>query len=247
VFLSKLQPDVPIHKSLEVEFVADFEKGQQLAHCFNINLEREGIDQLIGDDLPMQNPLLELKEHLDVLCSIDVDLYSLFTLAINLIFYGGSSHAVGGTTSAAIGVIWGNPENGWKTCDYLEYFMHELTHTLMFLDELRFLHYKDLDIMYEKENFSLSAILQANRPVDRVLHSIIVATEVLMLRMRNLVDHSDCQIHPSTEQLVETTQKSIDHLLSHPNRDRLLTPRSLEIIEVCQNNLSKHFAMAAYA
>lgn len=99
--------------------------------------------------------------------------------------------------------------------------------------------------MYIKENFSLSAILQAERPIDRVLHSIVVATEVLMLRARNLVDHSECQIHPSTSSLIDSTQKSIDKLLSHSNRDRILTPRSLEIIETCQNSISQHIAMAS--
>lgn len=154
-----------------------------------------------------------------------------------------SQYAVGGTTSSAIGVVWGNPEKGWKACDYLEYFVHELTHTLMFLDELRFLHYKNQEIMYDKENFSLSAILQAERPIDRVLHSIVVATEVILLRTRNLINHLECQIHPPTDPLVNSTQKSIERLLSHPNKDRILTSRALEIVEICQNSISPYISL----
>lgn len=123
--------------------------------------------------------------------------------------------------------------------------MHELTHTLMFLDELRFLHYKDQEIMYHKENFSLSAILQAERPIDRVLHSILVATEVLMFRSKNFVDHSECQIHPSTPSLIDSTLKSIDQLLSHQNRDKILTSKSLGIIETCQNSISHLLALSS--
>lgn len=162
-------------------------------------------------------------------------------MAVNIIFCGESLHAVGGTTSAAIGVVWGNPEKAWQECDYLEYFVHELTHTLMFLDELRFLHYKDQEILYQKENFSLSAILQAERPVDRVLHSIVVATEVLILRVKNYVDHSECLIHPSTDQLIDSTHQAIDNLLSHQNRNKILTSRALEIVKICQGSLSEHF------
>ncbi len=224
--------------SLDVELVGDLEKSRKYAECFNVNLQQEGIDQLIGNDSAVVNPIAKIQEHLSILLAVEPHLYFLFSLAVNVIFCGGSLHAVGGTTSAAIGVVWGNPEKGWKTCDYLEYFVHELTHTLMFLDELRFLHYKSLDLMYDKDNFSLSAILQAERPLDRVLHSIVVATEILSLRARCLVDHSGCQIHPATDKLIESTQKAIAKLLSHPNRDKILTPRALEIIGICQNSLS---------
>lgn len=242
-FLSQIQPLIPMNNSLEIEFVDDCEKSQKLAYCFNVNLEQEGIDQLISNDSTIENPIVRIQEHLERLGKFDPDLYSLFSLAINTIFCGGSAHAVGGTTSAAIGVVWGNPEKKWKICDYFEYFVHELTHTLMFLDELRFQHYKNLEMMYDQKNFSLSAILQADRPIDRVLHSIVVATEILMLRSRNLIDCSESQIHPSTDQLIESTQISIDKLLSHSNKDRILTSRSLKIIEVCQNSISQHIVL----
>lgn len=95
--------------SLECEFVEDFEKSQMLAKCFNINLEQEGIDQLIGHDCAVENPLVKIQELLAILQKADAYLHSLFTLAVNIVFCGGSSHAVGGTTSAAIGVVRGQP------------------------------------------------------------------------------------------------------------------------------------------
>lgn len=196
---------------------------------------------MIINNCGIEKSLSKIQDQLTLLKEKDVTLHSLFTLAINMIFCGGSHHAIGGTTSAAIGIVWGNPEKSWQSCDYFEYFMHELTHTLMFLDELRFLHYKDQGIMYDKENFSLSAILQAERPFDRVLHSIVVATEVLMLRSRNLVEHSECQIHPSTPNLINSTLQSINKILAHPNRDKILTERSLSIIEVCHRNIAGCF------
>lgn len=246
-FLVGLQPNIPTGSSLGMEFVSDLKTSQELANCFNINLEKEGIDQLINHNGLVEDPITKLREQLETLCKLDNHLYSVFTLAVNMIFCGNSAHAVGGTTSAAIGVVWANPNSEWRLCDYLEYFVHELTHTLMFLDELRFLHYKNQAIMYNKENFSLSAILQAERPMDRVLHSIMVATEILLLRFKNLVDHSVHQVHPSTDQLIESTQTSIEKLLSHPNRDNILTPRSLELIELCQYNLSQHVSLASFS
>lgn len=242
-FLHELQPSIPIGNSLECELVTDFDKGEKLARCFNLNLQKEGIDQLIGKRPHLDGSIVRTKKHLSLLRELDPHLHSLFVFIVNILFFGASPHAVGGTTSAAIGVVWGNPDETWNECDYLEFFVHELTHTLMFLDELRFLHYKNQSILYEKENFSLSAILQAERPIDRVLHSIVVATEVLMLRARGLVDHSQSQIHPSTNQLIESTQTSIDRLLSHPNANKILTDRSFQIVENCRSVLSQYFAL----
>lgn len=101
-FLHQLQPSIPVSDSLKCEFVDDFEKSQNLVNCFNINLEQEGIDQLIGNDCAVDNPLFKIQEHLGILEKADAYLHSLFTLAVNIVFCGGSSHAVGGTTSGAI-------------------------------------------------------------------------------------------------------------------------------------------------
>lgn len=240
-FLNKLQPNIPVSQSLECEFIENNQKSHELIKCFNINLKQEGINQLIEND-SLKNPISKIKEHLEILEKLDPFLHSLFDLAINTVFSGGSSHAVGGTTSAAIGIVWGNPENGWKACDYLEYFVHELTHTLMFLDELRFRHYLDQEIMYRKENFSLSAILQAERPIDRVLHSIVVATEILVLRSRNLLYHSECQIHPNTEALIDSTLTAIDKLKTHPNINKILTLRSFAILEKCHQSITNQMS-----
>ena len=242
-FLFTLQPSVPVSDSLEIEFVDNLEKTEALVSSFNINLNKEGVEKLIDISCPLESPLTKAREYFEILSKLDSHLHSLFTLVVNMIFCGESTYAVGGTTSAAIGVIWCNPHKEWSDCDYLEYFLHELTHTLMFLDELRFSHYKNQKTMYEKENFCLSAILQANRPIDRVLHSIVVATEVLLLRSRNLVDHSTSQVHPASDQLIASTQASIDGLLSHPNKDIILNDRSLKIITMCQNVISQHLSV----
>lgn len=230
-------------QSLGCEFIENNQRSHELIKCFNVNLEQEGISQLI-ENQNIKNPISKIKDHVAILEKLDPLLHSLFDLAINIVFSGGSPYAVGGTTSAAIGIIWGNPENEWKTCDYLEYFVHELTHTLMFLDELRFMHYLDQEIMYRKENFSLSAILQADRPIDRVLHSIVVATEVLALRSRNLVDHSECRIHPSTEILIDSTLNSIDKLMKHSNKTEILSQRSFSILEKCHQSITNQLSFS---
>lgn len=60
----------------------------------------------------------------------------------------------------------------------------------MFLDELRYSHYAYARIL-DPSTYARSAILNIDRPLDKVLHSIVVAVEILLFIMgTSLDDHS---------------------------------------------------------
>jgi HEXXH motif-containing protein len=155
----------------------------------------------------------------------DFDLFSIFYAAIQTIFFFGSEKCSGGSTSNAVGVIWMNCETDWQESDVVEFLIHELAHTLLFLDERRYLHFVDYNLIPKPEYFALSAVLRTRRPIDKVLHSIVVATEVLSLRQRWLGDGANPKAHPPSAQLRTQILQSADSLLELDARRRVLTER----------------------
>ncbi|CAH2810032.1 MAG: hypothetical protein CBARDCOR_6744 [uncultured Caballeronia sp.] len=65
--------------------------------------------------------------------------------------------------------------------DLMEMLVHELTHQTMFLDELRYAHFSYADVL-DRSTWEKSTILNVARQLDKVLHSIIVAIEILLFR-----------------------------------------------------------------
>lgn len=119
--------------------------------------------------------------------------------------------------------------------------VHELTHQLMFIDELCSPHY-NYPLLFNMQNWPISSILNTYRPFDKVLHSAVVAMEILLLRHRYIGHAQDSAVHPPTEILksqLEKTLVSMEYVLS---RDRhILKARGLEIIDVLKNNLKSSF------
>ena len=235
-FLIKLQGLLPECEATGTELI-DGEEAARYAKVFNVNLAREGISHLVARATTFEKPEVVIADQLRRLEAVDVYLATLFRLVVKIIICGRSEWAVGGTTSGAVGVVWINAAPDWTDRDYQELFVHELTHTLMFLDELRFGHYVDLEQLMIPSNFAKSAILQASRPLDRVLHSIVVATEVLAFRMRVGVTEKSA-VHPASEPLHLQTIQATRALLEGKSYQGLLTPRAFELLELCYNQLT---------
>jgi hypothetical protein len=135
--------------------------------------------------------------------------YTFFSFLITDILFRPSAIARGGSTSRAIGLIWLNLKKDYSVDDVAEILIHELTHHSLFLDELRFSHYNYEEIL-DPHSWARSAILKIPRPLDKVLHSIIVAIEVLLLRDRCIGHPSAPRIHPPTETLIAQVLESIE-------------------------------------
>ncbi len=182
----------------------------------------------------MECALKEIKKGIVFLKNNCPSIHFLFELVVNSIFYWRSEGQGGGSTSNAVGVIWASNRKNWGYLDVVEFLVHELTHQLMFLDELRYGHYKDCSLLNNSETYALSAILCRRRPMDKVIHSLVVGFEVLSLRQDLNTEKEIFLVHPESEQLKEDCKATIESIYSVDKKNNFLTKRSLEVVEdVC--------------
>lgn len=150
-----------------------------------------------------------------------------------------SEIARAGSTSRAIGVIWANPKLSYTTSDLMEILLHEFTHQAMFLDELRYGHYSYRDIV-DRSTWAKSAILNVRRPLDKVLHSVVVAAEILLFRQLYIGQPVTPRVHPPTSIMLRQLEDSVSSLDAairrHPN---VLTPRADGIIANVRHLMSQ--------
>lgn len=237
-YLDHIQPNTPKGENDSVEFLKNILITKKLVSIFE---EKSRLDDF--DDIFTEEKIFQV-EHLDPaekyfkeIKKIDEELFSIFSLVINIIFSGPSNKAGGGSTSGAIGCIWINPRSNWSKFDFIEFFIHEMTHNLVFIDEYRYHHYTDYSKMLLTENYTVSAILAKRRPLDKVFHSIIVSTEILLTRSAILGHPKTPMLHPSTEIMLEKTLKSINELENSASIFDLLTDRGKELVGLCKKAL----------
>lgn len=142
----------------------------------------------------------------------------------------------GGSSSGSIGTIWLAVNEGITERDLIEMYVHELTHHLLFVDELNSpqFNYEELT---KKENFTTSAILKRPRPLDKVVHSIVVSSDLILSRVRNFGWHDALRFHPSTIDMHNSTLAAISELESKPNATDLMSEHMLSIVNDCKNAL----------
>lgn len=232
-FLLGLQSEVTLRNEKDSIISADCDKNKLLVGIFNNISSVNDLNQQqvmkVRNDKVTDEQISMIHKGLHHLKKMDSNLYDLFINTINYIFFADSSLAGGGSSSAAIGCIWVNPKSNWTVQDLTELFVHELTHNLLFLDERRYSHYSDYSQLNNPAYFAHSSILKRPRPLDKVVHSFIVASEVLEFRKRNFSKTDITYIHPSTETMLENFSKTYQSLRGLP--ESLLTERAWEIIE----------------
>jgi hypothetical protein len=163
--------------------------------------------------------------------------FALFNLAITDFLIAGSSRGRAGSVSTAPGCIWiGNifKYDDWEVAEIL---VHELVHTLVFLDENQHCHY-DYSRISKPENYAVSSILKMPRPVNKVFHSIIVATELILFRKFVGQATKIHRVHPPTTDLLGQLYTSIsglqDLLVREPS---IITTRAAALLAKCQRSL----------
>jgi hypothetical protein len=159
----------------------------------------------------------------------------LFDLIVTDVFIMPSDKARGGSTPAALGVIWANPKLSYRVPDVVEFLLHQTVHHAMFIDELCHGHYDHEQIM-SKDRWARSAILHTVKPVDKVLHSLVVAAELLAFR-NNVSGHpANPLVHPPTPKLLAQATASLASLQETVEREarkgvELLLPRAKYLLE----------------
>lgn len=235
-FLKKAQPLVPQTDFTDISFLYKFEEITPLLKLFEedsiLDDFKEIFDQL--DHTAQNFPQSRIQETCRIMKETSPDFCELMNLAINTIFSAPSALAGGGSTSAAIGCIWVNLRDHWDKQDVFEFLVHETTHNLVFLDELCYGHYSDYSQLPINENYSWSAILNKLRPLDKVFHSIVVSTEVLLFREETLGHPSKPCLHPPTHIMLEQALYSIRYLNDHSHLKNLLSKRANYLLESCE-------------
>lgn len=141
----------------------------------------------------------------------------------------------GGTSSRAIGVIYLCEPTRQSISDLYEFFVHELTHTMIFIFELSFSLY-DYDRIAIPENYCIASLTRRKRPLDKVFHSLIVATELLLHRIRGYTPTEALYYHGDSSFLLDGINDSIRSVYDHPLAEQLLTPGAwwlLDRVERC--------------
>ena len=234
--IQKMQKRIPGGEPGTVNVITDFEKAKALRPLF--------VNDSLLDDKAQADVITEMKDDeatdkkaLILRAIHELGIYSevhkaLFDTLITDIFILPSVRAKAGSTSQAIGVIWANPKTTYSLHDMVEILVHEMTHHAMFIDEVRYVHYSYSAVM-DKSTWARSAILNVPRPLDKVLHSAVVATEILLMRANYLGHPVMTKVHPPTNvmltQLKDAIASTEKVLLRSKGAGKIFTDRANEI------------------
>jgi hypothetical protein len=232
-FLKNAQPTIWHPDQEDNKFLYDSLIIQELLMAFtqDSTLSDHNLSINVAPHESMENALDRMRSAINFMRLNQPELFVLFDMSINTLFYASSSNDGGGSISSAIGIIWCANRKTWTLMDCVELLIHEMTHTLIFLDELRFQHYVDFNKMTEKENFAVSAILKTPRPLDKTFHSLIVATEILQLRLQFLGEPIEPKVHPDSKTLLENTKKTLLSINNAIQNKDIASDRFKEILE----------------
>lgn len=241
-FLESAQPNVSANFS-EAQKISFLYKKDQIESLLKIFEEDSVLDDFeeifdTSNHSSHEIPTHRIKKTLEEMRQTHPIYHDLINLVINVIFSAPSKLAGGGSTSAAIGCIWVNLRLHWQEIDIFEFLVHETTHNLVFLDELCYQHYTDYTLLGDKNNFSWSAILNKLRPLDKVFHSIIVSTEVLLFRNQHLGHPIKPCLHPPSEIMLQQTIQAISYLKERPDLRSLLSERAKFLLQLCEEKLN---------
>lgn len=244
--LKEVQPRVPRSVDGGVESVRGGERRAALMEIFNQDSFLDDTRYELGGEPGHDGPHFELLDQSrSTIAAADPELDAMFRLAITTVFAAPCVVAGGGTTSSAVGVLWIDPRDAWSEQDRLEFIIHELAHTLMFLDEWRYAHYRHREDILSPETFALSTIRATKRPMDKVLHSIVVGTEVLLARDAWLGHGGPLSLHPPSTSLAESVLRSIRSVREVDQKQTNLTSRAVDLLDRCESRLSARPGLVA--
>jgi HEXXH motif-containing protein len=170
------------------------------------------------------------REGLERLDALDSELAEVFDLVVPAVFSTPAAETPGSMTTATLpGIVWVSPTTAWSAEEIAEAYLHELTHTLLTLDEHRYGHYADYEALSKSDNLCVSAIRRERRPLNAVAHSAMVAYELLRLR-RLSPENGGVQLHAPSEELYQRALASYESVVALPNLSELCTPRMTELI-----------------
>lgn len=234
LFLSSLSQRIIAPHEREPAYTSTPEETRRLAALFSNDsalddkLQSDVITE--ADDPEHEQKRMRVHDALCELARYSPSYAELFNTVVTDIFISPSTVARAGSTSGAVGAIWMNPKLSYPVFDLMEMLVHEFTHQAMFLDELRHGHYV-YGAIADRSTWAKSAILNISRPLDKVLHSIVVAAEVLLLRREHIGQPAAPRAHPPTDIMLEQLDESLSSIEAVTRRlPEILKPRANTIV-----------------
>lgn len=221
--------------------------------CFNaeriktmsMKYEDDGILTDLKSHIDLDTPLSSMREALNcvqqgksLIAKINPYLIEIFDLTIHTLFYARSTHSGGGSVSNAPGVIWCSVRRNWTDMDIAEFLVHELTHNLVFLDELCYQHYTDVLALANEKYYAKSTILNKQRPLDKTFHSLIVAHEVLSYRQQ-AGEPENPHVHPNSAKMLASCKKTISSIKFVIDNNSIVTPRFGDTLDKVEDSLKQ--------
>lgn len=161
---------------------------------------------------------------------------------IGTIFVTGADWNGSMSDSKHLGTLWLMPGRDWHLEEVMEAYLHELTHTLLFLDERRYGHFLPAaaDVRVR------SAIRRDVREYPAVVHSALVAAELLEWRSRHQTPDDACRrLHGPTEELMTRALDAHAQVVAEDRRRGLLTARMRELVGRAGDRIHNHAAAPA--
>lgn len=228
------------------QIVTHVEKAETLLSFFGASvlndLDQEAMVGKVRSDPHSEFCGNQVRAAINELKTADAKLAQLFDMAIHSVALSESranskgQTARGGSSNSLIGLIWIVVRRDITTQDVIELLIHEFTHTLVFLDELNFGHF-NYKVLALKEFWAQSAILMTARPMDKVVHSVLVATEILHARSVLLGGNNASLVHKDSTTLASGTLAAIHSVLSHPHLDQVCSGRSIQLTERAREHI----------
>lgn len=243
-FTKYVQPDILYFSSKEeqINFVEGGDLLDQLVNLFldNNNLippKISGYDfKKIYDDMLLKRKFQLIKNSLDAHKKNNLEHYFLVQLLFSYIFLIQSDGLTCATNPKAMGLLLMDHKE-WGIGDICEMFIHETAHQLVSLDEYRYGHYLNLLELSKPENYAISAIRKVKRPLNKVIHSLIVAFEIFAYRNSVAKLNMTVEVHPKTSELKEQIIDAIESIVREKHLISLLTPRANLILELIEQKM----------
>ena len=179
-----------------------------------------------------------LRERHDCFVAMNPEFWALFDLLVNYVVCVKSSvKTMGGTISNCIGVIFACSPSAHEDLDVYEFFVHEFTHTSVFVYERTTPVFCDIGLLADPRNWYLGVMSQKERPLDKAFHSAVVCTELLLHREHSIGHEAESARIPSSE-LLPRTCAAIDRMIHDPRSGLLLNPSGFDLLAGCRSRLS---------
>ncbi|MDC9613336.1 hypothetical protein PSI19_05425 [Xenorhabdus khoisanae] len=235
-FLEKHQPYQPINRRNDL-FIHDnnievkLKKAYQPSSLDDLNQQKMIAERHTEDERLYLHKIVQ--DGYNRLINSNHNIKHIFNLVIHSIFFMKTCDkfnisSFGGSSSTAMGSIWISGHGKISVDDVSEFLLHELIHHLLFVDERCHDQFNYKEII-KPENFSMSALLKKRRPMDKVVHSILVSSEIVIAR-KEFLKSKEIIIHPDTETLRKNTLLSISEVLNMKNINCLITERVKDFI-----------------